>query len=75
MVLTEAILVWSGVMDLGGAVLVVAGLEALLFLVGLGGLVLVVRRFRKERRAGAVEGARGRPLPDAPTDGGEVRPV
>jgi len=51
-VLTEAILVWSGVMDLGGAVLVVAGLEALLFLVGLGGLVLVVRRFRKERRAG-----------------------
>ena len=51
-VLAEVILVWSGVMDLGDAVLVVAGLEALLFLVGLGGLVLVVRRYRKEREAG-----------------------
>lgn len=50
-VVAEAILLWSGVMDLGGAVLVVAGLEALLFLVGLGGLVLVVRRYRKDRRA------------------------
>jgi hypothetical protein len=51
-VLTEVILVWSGVMDLGDAVLVVAGLEALVFLVGFGGLVLVVRRYRKERKAG-----------------------
>jgi hypothetical protein len=51
-VLAEVILVWSGVMDLGDAVLVVAGLDALLFLVGLGGLVLVVRRYRKEREAG-----------------------
>ena len=51
-VLTEVILVWSGVMDLGDAVLVVAGLEALIFLVGFGGLVLVVRRYRKERKAG-----------------------
>jgi hypothetical protein len=51
-VLAEVILVWSGVMDLGDAVLVVAGLEALLFLVGLGGLVLVMRRNWKERKAG-----------------------
>lgn len=51
-VLAEAILVWSGVMDLGDAVLVAVGLEALLFLVGVGGLVLVVRRYRKERKAG-----------------------
>jgi hypothetical protein len=51
-VLAEVFLVWSGVMDLGDAVLVVAGLEALLFLVGLGGLVVVVRRYRKEREAG-----------------------
>ena len=39
-------------MDLGDAVLLVAGLEALLFVSGLGGLVLVVGRYRKERRAG-----------------------
>jgi hypothetical protein len=51
-ILTEAVFVWLGVVDLGNAVLVVAGLEALLFLVGLGGLALVVRRYRKERRAG-----------------------
>jgi hypothetical protein len=51
-ILTEATLVWSGVMDLGDAVLLVAGLEALLFVAGLGGLVLVVERYRKGRRAG-----------------------
>jgi hypothetical protein len=51
-ILAEAIFVWLGVVDLGNAVLVVAGLEALLFLLGLGGLVLVVRRYGNERRAG-----------------------
>ena len=51
-VLAEAILVWSGIMDLGDAVLLVAGLEALLFVAGLGGLVLVVGRYRRGRRAG-----------------------
>jgi hypothetical protein len=51
-VLAEVILVWSGAVDLDDAVLVVAGLEALVFLVGLGGLVLAARRYREERRAG-----------------------
>lgn len=51
-ILVEVVLVWSGVMDLRDAVLVVAGLEALLFLVGLGGIVLVIRRYREERKAG-----------------------
>jgi hypothetical protein len=51
-VLAEAILVWSGVMDFGDAVLVVAGLEMLLFLVGMGSLIFVVRRYRTQRRAG-----------------------
>jgi len=51
-ILAEATLVWSGAMDLGDAVLLVAVLEALLFVAGLGGLVLVVGRYRKERRAG-----------------------
>lgn len=51
-VLVEVVLVWSGAMDLRDAVLVVAGLEALLFLIGLGGLVLVVKRYRRERKAG-----------------------
>ena len=51
-VLVEVILVWSGTMDLSDAVLVVVGLEALLFLIGLAGFVLVVRRYREERKAG-----------------------
>jgi hypothetical protein len=51
-ILSEAILVLSGVMDLGNVVLLVAGLEALLFVAGLGGLVLLVGRYRKERRSG-----------------------
>ena len=70
-VLAEVILVWSGVLDLGDAVLVVAGLEALLLLAGLGGLVLVVRRYREERSAGlepwrALEDGLSLVLPRAP---------
>lgn len=51
-VLAEVILVLSGVMDFGDAVILMAGLEALLFVAGLGGLVLVVRRYRRGRRVG-----------------------
>ena len=51
-VLIDVVLVWSGALDLRDAVLVGAGLEALLFLIGLGGLVFVVRRYRKEQKAG-----------------------
>lgn len=52
LVLAEVILVWSEVMDLGDALLVVASVEVLLFMVGLGGIVLMVRRYREEREAG-----------------------
>jgi len=51
-VLAGVILVWSDAVDPGDAVLVAAGLEALLFLVGAGALVLVVQRYRKERGVG-----------------------
>ena len=51
-VLAEAILVWSGAMDLGDAVLVVAGLEMVILLVGMGSMIFVVRRYRTRRRAG-----------------------
>ena len=51
-VLAEVVLVWSGVMDLGDAVILVAGLESLLFVAGLGGFVLVVGRYRRGRQAG-----------------------
>jgi hypothetical protein len=51
-IVAETILVLSGVLDLGEAVLVVASLETLLFVVGLGGLIFVVRRYRKQRKAG-----------------------
>lgn len=51
-VLTGVILVWSGVVDPGDAVLLAVGLEGLLFLVGAGVLVLVARRYRRERGAG-----------------------
>lgn len=51
-VLIEVALVWSGVMELGDAVLVVAALEALLMLIGIGGVILVVKRYRRERKAG-----------------------
>lgn len=52
LVLAEVALVWSGIMDLGDAVIVVAIVEALLFLIGLVGTLLIVRRYREERKTG-----------------------
>lgn len=52
LVAAEAALVWSGVMDLGEAVLVVALFEALLVVVGVGEAVLVARRYRRGRADG-----------------------
>ena len=52
LVAAEVVLVWSGVMDLRDAVIVVAGLEALLLVVGAGNLLLIVRRYRRGRQEG-----------------------
>ena len=42
-VLVAVVLVWSGVMDFQDAALVVVIVEPVLFLIGLGGLILAVR--------------------------------
>lgn len=69
-VLVEAVLVLSGAMELGNAVLVVAGIEALLMLIGIGGVILIIRRYRRERKAGldplrALEDALSLALPQS----------
>lgn len=51
-VILEVFLVWSGVMDLGSAVLVVLGVEALALALATGGLLLATRRYRRERGLG-----------------------
>jgi hypothetical protein len=47
-----AFLVWSGTMKLSNAILLVVALEALLALAGIGGVLLVVRRYRRGRKEG-----------------------
>ncbi len=66
--LVEAVLIWSGELALGDAILVVAGIEVLLLLLGAGGAFLVVRRYRDGRRNGlglweALEGGLALMLP------------
>lgn len=66
--LVEAALVWFGELGIGGAILVVAVFEVVLLLVGIGGLLLVVRRYRGGRRDGldawsALEGGLSLVLP------------
>ena len=66
--LIEAALLWSGELRLGGAILVVAGIEVVLLLVGIGEVILVVRRYRGGRGAGlgpweALEGGLALILP------------
>ncbi|WP_047864556.1 YdbT family protein [Rubrobacter aplysinae] len=51
-IVAEAALVWSGTMDFGDAVLSVAGMEAFVVLLCIGEVVLVVKRYRRERRSG-----------------------
>ena len=68
LIAAEIVLVWSGVMDLRDAVLVVAGLEALLLVVGVGNLLLIFRRYRRGREEGldawaALEDGLGLVLP------------
>lgn len=69
-VLVELVLVLSGIMELGDAILVVIGLEVLLMLVGISGVILVFRRYGQVRRAGlnaseALEGGLSLVLPAA----------
>lgn len=52
-ILVEVVLVWSGIVRLGDAILVIAVLETLFVLVGLGGLILVVKRYRRGRETGS----------------------
>lgn len=52
LILAEVALVWSGLLDLGDAVLVVVGIEVLLLVTAIGEVVLVVRRYRRGRAAG-----------------------
>ena len=48
----EVALVWSGLLDVGDAVLVLAGIEILIVLTGIGGIILFARRYRRGRAAG-----------------------
>jgi hypothetical protein len=52
LILVEGLLVWSGLLDLGDAVLVVVGVEALFLAAAAGEVVLVVHRYRRGRAAG-----------------------
>ena len=52
LILAEGVLVWSGLLDLGDAVLVVVGIEVLLLATAVGEVGLVVRRYRRGRAAG-----------------------
>ena len=66
--LVEAAVIWFGGLGLGDAVLVVAGIEVVVLLVGAGEVFLVFRRYRGCRRAGlsawqAMEGGLALILP------------
>ena len=66
--LIEAALIWWGELGFGGAILVVAGIEAVVLLVGIGEVFLVLRGYRGGRRAGlgaweALEGGLALILP------------
>jgi hypothetical protein len=52
LILAEVVLVWSGLLDLDDAVLVIVGIEVLLLATAAGEVVLVVRRYRRGRAAG-----------------------
>ena len=52
LVAVEVILVWSGMLNLKEAVVIVAGVEVLIFVTGIGEIILMVRRYRKDRTSG-----------------------
>ena len=52
LVLTEAALVWSGVLSVRDAVIVVAGIEVLLTLIGARQMFVAMRRYRQGRGSG-----------------------
>ncbi len=51
LILAEGVLVWSGLLELGDAVLMVVGIEVLLATAA-GEVALVFRRYRRRRAAG-----------------------
>jgi hypothetical protein len=48
----EVVLVWSGLLELRDAVIVVVAVEVLLVIVGMGEVLLVARRYRRRRAEG-----------------------
>jgi hypothetical protein len=52
LILAEGVLVWSGLLELGDAVLMVVGIEVLLLATAAGEVALVFRRYRRRRAAG-----------------------
>ena len=52
LIFVEIMLVWSGLLDLKDAVILIAVIEALILITGIGEVILVVRRYRKTRSSG-----------------------
>ena len=52
LVAVEAVLVWSGLLELRDAVIVIVAVEVLLVIVGMGEVLLVARRYRRGRAEG-----------------------
>ncbi len=52
LVAVEVVLVWSGLLELRDAVIVIAAVEVLLVIVGMGEVLLVARRYRRGRAEG-----------------------
>lgn len=52
LILIEVALVWSGLLDLKEAAIAIVGVEALIFLAGVSEIILMVRRYRKDRSSG-----------------------
>ena len=56
LVAVEVVLVWSGLLELRDAVIVIAAVEVLLVIVGMGEVLLVARRYRRGRRVSTPGG-------------------
>ena len=52
LIAAEAVLVWSGLLELRDAVIVIVAVEVLLVIVGMGEVLLIARCFRRGRAEG-----------------------
>lgn len=52
LVLVEVALIWSGLLDFGKAVIIIVGVEALIFIAGISEIILMVKRYRDDRSSG-----------------------